>query len=414
MGLADFLTGGENKKAQEALAQALEQMRAVDVPTANDLQLSPLQQYYETGVLPTELMEAAQAGPSAFNSENLSKVPMSTMQQVLSRLDEIGAAGANMTPQEQAAIAEAEANINRNVAGQRGAISADFAQRGVPQSLISAALQNQSAGQEAQAGYRNALDARAAAAANAQNALAAEGGLAGQMFEQQADQANTVAAANDALNQFNAANRQQGNLANQAARQSANIYNTTNKQNVANQNVGNENERQLNNQVTAKTTAAQLALQKAGGVAGVNQAQAAAHQAAGQQEAGVWGGLIGAGATLGAGAMKPAPVNNYYAEGGEVEDERFPKPVVPAINFVDGGSVPGQPQVPGDSSRNDTVPARLSPGEFVVPRSAMARPDVRSFLANNVPTPRPPAEAHPSDVASILKALHLLRNPGAA
>lgn len=410
MALADFFTGGANNRAQDALRQALEQMQAVSVPTANDLQLSPLQQYYETGQMPLDLVEAAQAGPSAYDSINLSKVPMSTMQQVLARLDEIGAVGAEMTPQERAAIAAAESQINRNVAGHRGAISADFAQRGVPQALISAALQNQAVGQEAQQGYENALQARAAAATNAQNALTSQGALAGQMFEQQAGQANTVAAAQNALEQFNAANRQQGNLANQAARQSTNIYNTTNKQNLANQNVAGENERQLNNQVTAKTTAAQLALQKAGGVAGVGANQAAQQTAQGQQEAGLWGGLIGAGATLGAGAMKPG-----YAAGGEVEDEkRFPSPVVPAINFEGGGAVPGQPAVPGDSPRNDTVPARLSPGEFVVPRSAMARPDVRSFLANNVPTPRPPAEAHPSDVASILKALHLLRNPGAA
>jgi hypothetical protein len=279
--------------------------------------------------------------------------------------------------------------------------------------LIAAALQNQNAGQEAQAGYKNALDARAAAAANAQNALTAEGGLAGQMFDKQAGQANTISAANDALSQFNAANRQQAGMVNQAANQTANIYNTTNKQNLANENITGENQRQLNNQVTSKTTAAQLALQKAGGVAGVNQAQAAAHTAAGQQEAGLWGGLIGAGATMGAGSMaKGAPIK--AAAGGEIPEKDEPRPVFPAINFLEGGAVPGQAQVPGDSERNDTVSAKLSPGEFVVPRSAMARPDVRSFLANNVPTPRPPADAHPSDVASLLKALHMLRNPGAA
>ncbi len=410
-GLLDALTGGENGKAQDSLRQALAAMQGVKVPTENDLQLTPLQQYYETGQMPAALMEAAQTGPSAFDAENLSKVPMSAMQQALARLDATGSAGANMTPQEQAAIAEAESNVNRNVAGHRGAISADFAQRGVPASLISAALQNQSVGQDAQQGYKNALDARANAATNAQNATAQEGALAGQMFNEQAGQANTVAAASNALNQFNTANRQASNVANQGATNAANIYNTTNKQNLANENTTGAINRQINNQVTAKTTAAQLALQKAGGVAGVNEAQAGAHTAAGQQEGALWGGLIGAGATMGAGAMKPGPAAPVAAaEGGEIP----PRPAIPAINFLEGGAVPGQAAVPGDSGRNDTVPAKLSPGEFVVPRSAMARPDVRSFLANNVPTPRPPSDPHPSDVASILKALHMLRNPGAA
>lgn len=40
-------------------------------------------------------------------------------------------------------------------------------------------------------------------------------------------------------------------------------------------------------------------------------------------------------------------------------------------DFKDGGPVPGQAQVAGDSPKNDTVDAKLSPGEVVVPRSAM-------------------------------------------
>ncbi len=408
MGLLDFLTGGKNDKADEALQRALDQLNSVSTPTVSDLQLSPLQQYYETGQMPAAMMEAAKTGPSAFDAENLSKVPMSSMQQALARLDATGSAGAEMTPQEQAAIAEAESNIGRNVAGQRGAISADFAQRGVPASLISAALQNQSVGQEAQQGYKNALDARAAAATNAQNATTNEGALAGQMFGQQAGQANTIAAASNALQQFNAANRQGANAANQGATNTANIYNTTNRQNIANENTTGANQRQINNQITAKTTAAQMALQKAGGAAGISQAQAASDTAQGQQEAGLWGGILGAGATLGAGAMRPGPTIIKAAGGGEIP-EYPPRPNMPAINFREGGPVPGQAQVPGDSGQNDTVPARLSPGEFVVPRSAMARPDVRSFLTQNVPTPRPPAEAHPSDIASILRALASMR-----
>lgn len=39
--------------------------------------------------------------------------------------------------------------------------------------------------------------------------------------------------------------------------------------------------------------------------------------------------------------------------------------------FADGGMVPGAAAVSGDSLRNDTVPAMLSPGELVVPRSVM-------------------------------------------
>jgi len=37
--------------------------------------------------------------------------------------------------------------------------------------------------------------------------------------------------------------------------------------------------------------------------------------------------------------------------------------------FSEGGTVPGEAQVSGDSPKNDTVPALLSPGEIVIPRS---------------------------------------------
>jgi hypothetical protein len=412
-GLLDFITGGENDKAQEALSQALAQMQAVKTPTASDIQMTPLQQYMETGQLSPAMMEAAQAGPSAFSTENLSSVPMSTMQQVLGKENEIASSN-GMTPQEQAAIANAESDVNRNTAGQRGAIAQDFAGRGIPASLISAALQSQQAGQDASTAHLDALNARANAANTGQQALANEGNMASTMFSQNAGQANTVASASDALAKFNAANTQQANVANQGTEQAANVYNTTNKQNVANTNTSTANDTQKYNQTVAPVTAAQLALQKAGGAASIGEASSQAYTAAGQQAAGLFGGVLGAGATLGAGAMAPAPIvlaagamapaPIVLAEGGEI-----PPANIPATNFRSGGPVPGEARAPGNDPRNDTVPARLSPGEFVVPRTAMQRPEVRNFLAANVPTPRPPAGAHPTDIASILKAMSMLR-----
>jgi hypothetical protein len=47
----------------------------------------------------------------------------------------------------------------------------------------------------------------------------------------------------------------------------------------------------------------------------------------------------------------------------------------PWIPFAEGGKVPGSPKVMGDSAKNDTVAALLSPGEFVIPRSKMQDPD---------------------------------------
>lgn len=49
-------------------------------------------------------------------------------------------------------------------------------------------------------------------------------------------------------------------------------------------------------------------------------------------------------------------------EGGMIHD------------FRNGGKVPGVPKVMGDSPKNDIVPAKLSPGEIVLPRSVVQNP----------------------------------------
>lgn len=407
MSLLDLITGDSNENAQGDLAAALAAIQGVPTPTAAQLSLSPLAQFESTGALTPAQMEAAQTDPSAFNNENISSVPIGTMQQVLAKENEIASSN-GMTPQEQAAIAQAEESVNENTAGQRGAIAADFAGKGVPASLIAAALENGTVGQNAEQAYQNALQARAGAANEGLTALSNEGSLAGVMNQQEDTQANTVAAAQNALNEFNTANSQQARTANLANQQAANTYDTTNAQNIEEQNVTGEHQVQVQNQVIAPETAAQLALQKAEAAAGVGEAQAGQQTAVGQQEAGLFGGLLGAGATVGSGAMQAGATNNLAtaiaaADGGEI-----PPPTVPATNFLRGGPVPGRAPVPGNSPKNDVVPARLSPGEFVVNRADMANPKIREFLAHNTHTPAPPA-AHPSDVASIMKALTMLR-----
>ena len=56
------------------------------------------------------------------------------------------------------------------------------------------------------------------------------------------------------------------------------------------------------------------------------------------------------------------------------------------IQAADGFFVPGNPRVSGDSTRNDTVPALLSPGELVIPRSAVGQglPGVMAFARDYI------------------------------
>lgn len=52
-----------------------------------------------------------------------------------------------------------------------------------------------------------------------------------------------------------------------------------------------------------------------------------------------------------------------------------------ALGLSSGGTVPGKAQVVGDSTVNDTVPALLSPGEIVIPRTKASNPETaREYL----------------------------------
>jgi hypothetical protein len=57
-----------------------------------------------------------------------------------------------------------------------------------------------------------------------------------------------------------------------------------------------------------------------------------------------------------------------------------------SLGFAEGGIIPGNAVAFGDSPRNDVIPAMLSPGEAVIPRSAMQDPfiaeTVKSILNN--------------------------------
>jgi len=95
--------------------------------------------------------------------------------------------------------------------------------------------------------------------------------------------------------------------------------------------------------------------------------QAAASSNYGQNMKLVGGVLNGAGAA--AGLFSQGGIVNNYANGGDVSGpmSKYGQKMC-GINMKSGGHVPGQASVQGDSKKNDTVPAMLSPGEIVIPR----------------------------------------------
>lgn len=104
---------------------------------------------------------------------------------------------------------------------------------------------------------------------------------------------------------------------------------------------------------------------------GINQANA-------QTNAGI-AGAIGSAAIKGAGLMN---------QGGAVPAANGPKSRLAQhlsmggpVEYKKGGHVAGKAKVSGDSPKNDTVPAMLSPGEIVVPRSHASDPKKAAAFA---------------------------------
>lgn len=73
------------------------------------------------------------------------------------------------------------------------------------------------------------------------------------------------------------------------------------------------------------------------------------------------------------------------------------------VTAAHGGFIPGKAKVKGDSPKNDTVPAQLSPGELVVPRSVVAQGPaaIAKFAQAAAATP-----IHYGHVLQAMNAMH--------
>jgi len=164
----------------------------------------------------------------------------------------------------------------------------------------------------------NMQAAQQAATLRLQEMLGSEGLLGQTLAQQQAGNTSIFGAANNA----NAAQNQQ-RIANTYDQSQQNI-----QQAIANQNA------------TLQTQGLNAGIQgKQGDVAG-----------------NVLGKLGGALTQAGASGA-PAPLNDVAANGG-----------IGLVGAAHGALIPGRAPVPGDSPKNDIVPAELSPGEIVLPR----------------------------------------------
>lgn len=280
--------GAASRASIDAYQQSVKDLEAIGVPTAEAQQLT-LEQYKSEGKWTPELEDAVKLGDSNMLGVTTDPAYRASQLKALGSLQDIGDSG-GATLSDRATLERTMGNVNAKTRGAREAILQDAQQRGGYGSGTSLAAQLMAQQGGAQDAHQAGLDAAAQAQQRALQAIQGAGQMGGQLREQDFGEQAKKAQAQDAIAQWNAANRQQVTGANTNTRNAAQQYNLANAQNLSNANVDTRNKQQAYNKGTQQTYFQnQLDVAKAKAGARAGQAQAG-QQAAGQQ-AQLWGNI---------------------------------------------------------------------------------------------------------------------------
>lgn len=291
----------------------------------------PSKQAYTPEHMNAEGYNAQQVGPNALAGANGDTGGVQAQREALSNLQRQAKGGLNDS--DKASLYNALGQNAAQAHGQQGAILQGAAARGGVNSGSALAQQLSAAQGSQQAGADAAVNVAGQAANRAQQANVQAGELGGALDSSAfAKQAVT----GQAQNAINAANT---TAVNRAAEYGATARNATSQFNITNaaqakQYLAALQQQQYDNQLREAAARSGLALSETG------------------QDMDLLGKVAGgAGSALG------------------------------VVAKSSGGKIDGDAPVPGDSPKNDTVPAMLSPGEIVIPRSAVRSPEkILAFL----------------------------------
>ncbi len=290
--IGGMIGAGAAAKEREAADRIRQQMLAlfgeIRVPSVEEQKV-----LFETlksqGELTPEMEQVFAQGDSEFKNiavdPRLKEAQLAALQGLQGVANEGG-----MSATDKVRFNQMQSELNRNEGAQRGAIMQDMARRGQAGSgmELAAQLMNQQA--SAERASMQGMEVKAQAERRALEALMQGGQLAGQMQGQEFNQQAQAAAAQDAINRFNTANRQQVQSNNVGARNQAQASNLGERQRIADQNVGIRNQQETQNKGLAQQNFDNQ-LKRASGMTGQLGGMAnAADQAAGRA-ANMWSGI---------------------------------------------------------------------------------------------------------------------------
>lgn len=243
--VVDTITGSSGRKAARAADQAVQEFEQLETPDIANMRLE-LEDLVLQGQLTPEQAEAAMIEANALDT--IAANPDFEQAQIgaLDRLQNITESD-GLDAQALSRLNQIETEEANRERGSREAILQDRAQRGLggSGSELMALLANQQGSAQRQS--QRDMDVAAMAEQRALEAIMNQGNLAGNMREQDFNEQARIAEAQNRINEFNAANRQQTEMSNVEARNQAQAQNLAERQRVADQNVQQGNQAQQYN-----------------------------------------------------------------------------------------------------------------------------------------------------------------------
>jgi hypothetical protein len=226
--LTDGLGLTKHGEQEAATRRAAGRFTSLELPTLGELDLKQI------GQLTPEQMQAYLSEGSALQNIYVDPRLKEAQQKALDQLQEIADAG-GLTAQDKALLSQIAREERTQERGQREAIIQSAKERGISGSGLE--LGSQMIAQQNAATRQSIRDQEAAAMAEGRKmeALLQSGQLGGQMRSQEFGEQAKIAEAQDAMERFNLANKQNVEASNVGARNQAQQYNLSSAQDLANQ-----------------------------------------------------------------------------------------------------------------------------------------------------------------------------------
>lgn len=237
--------GKDRDAATEAYQQSVNELTAIGVPSV-EAQKVVMQRYQSAGLWTPELEQSINLQDSRLGSIQTNDATKQAQLNALAQLQEIGSSG-GMTLSDRANLEKTEGNLAADLRGQREAILQDAAQRGGYGSGSALTAQLMAQQGSANRAHDTALQTEASARDRALQAIQQAGTLGGQMQQTEFNQKAQQAAAQDAINKWNAENQQGVGHSNTGVQNQAAQYNLGNAQNLMNSNTDIANKEETYN-----------------------------------------------------------------------------------------------------------------------------------------------------------------------